>query len=150
MEAVLDTAFPLAYRDQVLKFLFPLFPAPTSEAKSPHVYSLTRILVTLNSPEMTINFLNTLVPGQKLLAYQFAFDLVEGGSQDYLEAIRKGLPEGNEVCKIDSASACSNPHALSRSLNPYTISCARFSLVKSRSSCILNSSSATTRLTCSS
>ncbi|KAJ8482928.1 hypothetical protein ONZ51_g5045 [Trametes cubensis] len=99
MEAVLDTAFPLAYRDQVLKFLFPLFPAPTSEAKSPHVYSLTRILVTLNSPEMTINFLNTLVPEQKLLAYQFAFDLVEGGSQDYLEAIRKGLPEGNEESK---------------------------------------------------
>ncbi|KAI0361309.1 26S proteasome regulatory complex non-ATPase subcomplex Rpn2/Psmd1 subunit [Trametes cingulata] len=99
MEAVLDTAFPLAYRDQVLKFLFPLFPAPTSDAKSPHVYSLTRILVTLNSPEMTINFLTSLVPGQKLLAYQFAFDLVEGGGQDFLEAIRKDLPEGNEESK---------------------------------------------------
>ncbi|KAI0639693.1 26S proteasome regulatory complex non-ATPase subcomplex Rpn2/Psmd1 subunit [Trametes polyzona] len=99
MEAVLDTAFPLAYRDQVLKFLFPLFPAPTSDAKSPHVYSLTRILVTLNSPEMTVNFLNSLVPGQKLLAYQFAFDLVEGGGQDFLEAIRKDLPEGNEESK---------------------------------------------------
>ncbi|KAI0375292.1 26S proteasome regulatory complex non-ATPase subcomplex Rpn2/Psmd1 subunit [Pilatotrama ljubarskyi] len=99
MEAVLDTAFPLAYRDQVLKFLFPLFPAPTGDAKSPHVYSLTRILVTLNSPEMTINFLSSLVPGQKLLAYQFAFDLVEGGGQDFLEAIRKDLPEGNEESK---------------------------------------------------
>lgn len=97
MEAVLDTAFPLAYRDQVLKFLFPLFPAPTSDAKSQHVYSLTRILVTLNSPDMTISFLNSLVPSQKLLAYQFAFDLVEGGGQDFLEAVRKELPEGNEV-----------------------------------------------------
>ncbi|KAI8980724.1 26S proteasome regulatory complex non-ATPase subcomplex Rpn2/Psmd1 subunit [Trametes punicea] len=99
MEAVLDTAFPLAYREQVLKFLFPLFPAPTSDAKSPHVYSLTRILVTLNSPEMTVKFLSSLVPGQKLLAYQFAFDLVEGGGQDFLEAIRKDLPEGNEESK---------------------------------------------------
>ncbi|KAI0673424.1 26S proteasome regulatory complex non-ATPase subcomplex Rpn2/Psmd1 subunit [Trametes maxima] len=99
MEAVLDTAFPLAYRDQVLKFVFPLFPAPTSDAKSPHVYSLTRILVTLNSPEMTVSFLNSLVPRQKLLAYQFAFDLVEGGGQDFLEAIRKDLPEGNEESK---------------------------------------------------
>ena len=97
MEAVLDTAFPLAYRDQVLKFLFPLFPAPTGDAKSAHVYALTRILVTLNSPEMTIGFLNSLVPRQKLLAYQFAFDLVEGGGQDFLEAVRNDLPEGTEV-----------------------------------------------------
>ncbi|KAI0721359.1 26S proteasome regulatory complex non-ATPase subcomplex Rpn2/Psmd1 subunit [Cerioporus squamosus] len=99
MEAVLDTAFPLAYRDQVLKFLFPLFPAPSGDAKSTHVYALTRILVTLNSPEMTINFLNSLVPRQKLLAYQFAFDLVEGGGQDFREAIRKDLPEGTEETK---------------------------------------------------
>lgn len=97
MEAVLDTAFPLAFRDQVLKFLFPLFPAPTSDSKSAHVYALTRILVTLNSPEMTINFLNSLVPNQRLLAYQFAFDLVEGGGQDFLEIIRKDLPEGSSV-----------------------------------------------------
>ena len=97
MEAVLDTAFPLVFRDQVLKFLFPLFPAPAGDAKSAHVYALTRILVTLNSPEMTINFLNSLVPRQKLLAYQFAFDLVEGGGQDFLEAVRRDLPEGNEV-----------------------------------------------------
>jgi len=34
------------------------------------------------------------VPAQKLLAYQFAFDLVEGGSQDFLEGIRNELPEG--------------------------------------------------------
>lgn len=97
MEAVLDTAFPLAYRDQVLKFIFPLFPAPTGDAKSAHVYALTRILVTLNSPEMTINFLTSLVPKQKLLAYQFAFDLVEGGGQDFLVAVKKELPEGDNV-----------------------------------------------------
>ncbi|KAH9944140.1 D-isomer specific 2-hydroxyacid dehydrogenase [Epithele typhae] len=99
MEAVLDTAFPLAYRDQVLKFLFPLFPAPTGDAKTAHVYALTRILVTLNSPEMTINFFTSLVPAQKLLAYQFAFDLVEGGGQDFLEVVRKDLPEGDEATK---------------------------------------------------
>ncbi|KAI1793844.1 26S proteasome regulatory complex non-ATPase subcomplex Rpn2/Psmd1 subunit [Ganoderma leucocontextum] len=99
MEAVLDTAFPLAYRDQVLKFLFPLFPAPTGEAKSTHVYALTRILVTLNSPEMTISFVTSLVPKQKLLAYQFAFDLVEGGGQDFLEAVRKDIPDGDNETK---------------------------------------------------
>ncbi|OBZ79605.1 26S proteasome non-ATPase regulatory subunit 1 [Grifola frondosa] len=99
MEAVLDTTFPLSYRDQVLKFLLPLFPAPTSENKSPHVSSLTRILVTLSSPALTVPFLTSLVPKEKLLAYQFAFDLVEGGAQDFLESIRKELPEGEGETK---------------------------------------------------
>ncbi|KAH9947935.1 D-isomer specific 2-hydroxyacid dehydrogenase [Amylocystis lapponica] len=99
MEAVLDTAFPLAYRDQVLKFLLPLFPPPTSESKSPHVYALTRLLVTLSSAELTVPLLTSLVPKEQLLAYQFAFDLVEGGAQDFLEAVRKELPEGQGEIK---------------------------------------------------
>lgn len=105
MDAVLDTAFPLAYRDQVLKFLLPLFPPPTSDTKSPHVYSLTRLLVTLSSPELTVPLLTSLVPKENLLAYQIAFDLVEGGAQDFLESVRKELPEGEGVsfpfCRVD-------------------------------------------------
>jgi 26S proteasome regulatory subunit N2 len=92
MEAVTDTGFSLSYRDQVLKFLFPLFPPP--EPRSPHIHALTRLLVTLSSPSITVPLLTSLVPSQKLLAYQFAFDLVEGGSQDFLEGIRNELPEG--------------------------------------------------------
>ncbi|OSX67352.1 hypothetical protein POSPLADRAFT_1042584 [Postia placenta MAD-698-R-SB12] len=99
MDAVLDTGFPLVYRDQVLRFLLPLFPPPTSETKSPHVHSITRLLVTLSAPELTIPLLTSLVPKDSLLAYQIAFDLVEGGSQDYLEAIRKDLPEGQSETK---------------------------------------------------
>ena len=95
MDAVTDTGFSLSYRDQVLKFLFPLFPPP--EVKSPHIHALTRLLVTLSSPSLTVPLLASLVPTQKLLAYQFAFDLVEGGSQDFLDGIRNELPEGEEV-----------------------------------------------------
>ncbi|EPT04013.1 26S proteasome regulatory complex non-ATPase subcomplex Rpn2/Psmd1 subunit [Fomitopsis schrenkii] len=95
MDAVLDTAFPLAYRDQVLRFILPLFPPLSSETKSPHVYSVTRLLVTLSSAELTVPLLQSLVPKDSLLAYQMAFDLVEGGAQDYLESIRKELPEGD-------------------------------------------------------
>jgi 26S proteasome regulatory subunit N2 len=39
----------------------------------------------------------SLVPREKLLAYQFAFDLVEGGARDFLESVRTELPEGDEV-----------------------------------------------------
>jgi 26S proteasome regulatory subunit N2 len=100
MEGVLDTGFSLSYRDQVLHFLLPLFPQPSTANKSPHVHSLTRLLVTLSSPSLTVSLLNSLVPKEILLAYQFAFDLVEGGAQDYLENVRSELPEGEGVCFV--------------------------------------------------
>lgn len=99
MEGVLNTGFSLSYRDHVLRFLFPLFPQPTAGDGSPHVHALTRLLVTLGDPSLTISFLTSLVTREQLLAYQFAFDLVEGGSQDFLETLREDLPEGDEKTK---------------------------------------------------
>lgn len=112
MEAVLDTGFPLSYRDQVLNFLFPLFPQPKAGDGSPHVHALTRLLVTLSSPSLTVPLLTSLVPKEKLLAYQFAFDLVAGGAQDFLESVRSELPEGDAVSAILS-------HFLSTFLNTH-------------------------------
>lgn len=95
MEAVLDTNFSLSYRDEVLYFLYHLF--PPLESKSSHVHALTRLLVTLSSVALTVPLLVSLVPKEKLLAYQLAFDLVEGGAQDFLEGVRNDLPEGEGV-----------------------------------------------------
>jgi 26S proteasome regulatory subunit N2 len=97
MEAALDTGFSLSYRDHVLRFLFPLFPHLTTGEGSEHVYALRRLLVTLSDVSLTVPLLSSLVEKEKLLAYQLAFDLVEGGSQDFLESIRTELPEGDEV-----------------------------------------------------
>ncbi|KAH8120111.1 26S proteasome regulatory complex, non-ATPase subcomplex, Rpn2/Psmd1 subunit [Phellopilus nigrolimitatus] len=97
MDSVLDTNFSLSYRDQVLNFLLPMF--PPLESKGPHVYAVTRLLVTLSDPALTVPMLTGLVPREKLLAYQLAFDLVEGGGQDFLEAIRIELPEGDSNTK---------------------------------------------------
>lgn len=97
MEAALDTGFSLSYRDHVLRFLFPLFPQLTTEEGSAHVHALTRLLVALSDVSLTVPLLSSLVEKDKLLAYQLAFDLVEGGSQDYLENIRNELPEGDLV-----------------------------------------------------
>ena len=108
MDAVLDTGFSLLYRNEVLKFLLPLFRLPSSKDRSTHVHSVTRLLVSLGSPDLTIPFLKSFVPGDKLLAYQLAFDLVEGGAQDFLESIRKDLPEGDEV-SISSLHVLSHP-----------------------------------------
>lgn len=95
MDAVLDTNLSLSYRTRVLKFLLPLFPA--LESRSPHVHAVTRLLVTLSDAALTVPLVAALVPKEQLLAYQLAFDLVEGGSQDFLEAVRNDLPEGDTV-----------------------------------------------------
>ena len=97
MEAVVDTNFSLSYRNQVLHFLLPLF--PRLEARSTHIHSVTRLLVTLSDAAETVKFLLALVPKEFLLAYQLAFDLVEGGSQDFLETIRTELPQGDDNTK---------------------------------------------------
>ena len=96
MEVALDTGFPLSYRDQVLKFLSPLFPLP-SQTNSLHMPALARLHVTLNNPSTTTALLTSLAQKDKLVAYQFAFDLVEGGARDFLEAVRKQLPQGKDV-----------------------------------------------------
>ena len=100
MEAVLDTGFSLSYRDQVLHKILPLFPSPSTQSKSPHVHALTRLLVTLSDPSITVPLLTSLVPHEKLLAYRLAFDLVEGGAQDFLEAVCSERPEGDDVSGI--------------------------------------------------
>ncbi|KAG2044951.1 26S proteasome regulatory complex non-ATPase subcomplex Rpn2/Psmd1 subunit [Suillus americanus] len=96
MEAVLDTGFSLSYRDQVLNFLLPLFPPPTSLSKSPHIHALARLLVTLNRPSLVVPLLTSLIPKDRLLAYQFAFDLVEGGAREFLQGVKADLPMGKE------------------------------------------------------
>ncbi|TFY80665.1 hypothetical protein EWM64_g3340 [Hericium alpestre] len=99
MEAVLDTNFSLSYRDEVLNFLYNLFPSLTDDSNAPHIHSLTRLLVTISSPSLTVPLLKSLLPKQKVLAYQLAFDLVEGGSQEFLDTVRNELPEGDEETK---------------------------------------------------
>lgn len=98
MDSVLDMNFSLSYRDEVLNFLLPLF--PPLESRASHVYAVTRLLVTLSEPSLTVPMLTKLVPTEKLLAFQLAFDLVEGGGQDFLEAVRTELPGGDAVSII--------------------------------------------------
>lgn len=91
MEVGMDNNFSLSYRDQVLNFLCPLFPPLTGDTSSPHILTITRILVTLSNPLLVTPLFTVLVPGQKPFAYQLAFDLKEGGAQDFLEKHTEGL-----------------------------------------------------------
>ncbi|KIY63518.1 26S proteasome regulatory complex, non-ATPase subcomplex, Rpn2/Psmd1 subunit [Cylindrobasidium torrendii FP15055 ss-10] len=99
MEAVVDTGFSLIYRDQVLRFVFPLLPKINTKDGAAHLHTITRILITLSDSSLTTPLLTSLVPQNILLAYQLAFDLVEGGARDYLDTIRSELPEGDSNSK---------------------------------------------------
>lgn len=106
MDSVLDTNFSLSYRDEVLRFLLPLF--PPLKAQATYINAVTCLLVTLGDPSLAIPLLTSLVQTENLLAYQLAFDLVEGGAQDFLEAIRLELPEGDSVRKLCSFRSIAN------------------------------------------
>ncbi|KIY50568.1 26S proteasome subunit RPN2a [Fistulina hepatica ATCC 64428] len=109
MSAVTNTAFSLSYRDRVLNYLFTLYPRPGSSSSYPHVHALTRLLVTLANPSLTVNFLSSLIPDTSngapssstavKLAYQFAFDLVQSGAPDFLSSVLRQLPEGTADTK---------------------------------------------------
>lgn len=64
------------------------------------MHSLTRLHVTLSLPSVTAPFLTSLIEQglsgkseQLSIAYQVAFDLVEGGTQEFLEALCSSFPE---------------------------------------------------------
>ncbi|KAI5984975.1 hypothetical protein EDC04DRAFT_3002415 [Pisolithus marmoratus] len=54
--------------------------------------------VTLNNPSITISLLSSLVP-KEIVAYQFAFDLVEGRARDFFEGVWEDLPQGKDDTK---------------------------------------------------
>lgn len=92
MDAVFETSFTLSYRYAVLKFLLPLF--PPLDFNSTHIHAVTRILVTLSQPSLTVPYLTNLVPDKLLLAYQVAYDLFESGVQEFLQTVMQSLPDG--------------------------------------------------------
>jgi len=98
MDAVSETSFTLSYRLAVLRFLLPLF--PPLELHSSHIHAVTRILVTLSSPQITVAYLRALVPDKLILAYQVAYDLFESGVQEFLQTVMQQLPEEYDSLKM--------------------------------------------------
>jgi len=45
------------------------------DSGSTHIHALARLLVTLNKPSLIVPLLTSLIPKDRLLAYQFASDL---------------------------------------------------------------------------
>lgn len=98
MDAVSETSFTLSYRLAVLRFLLPLF--PPLDSHSSHIHAVTRILVTLSSPQITVAYLKALVPDKLILAYQVAYDLFESGVQEFLQTVMQQLPEEYDSLKM--------------------------------------------------
>lgn len=98
MDAVLDVGFNLATRNRVLHHLCPLFPLPKPGAQ--YTLALTRLHVALETPAVTTPLFQKLIGSgdktNRLLAYQLAFDLVEGSTQDFLRIVFNSLPSSED------------------------------------------------------
>lgn len=69
IDSVTDKNSFSSYRNEVLQFVLPLFPALV-EAKAPHVNGVTRLLIMLGDASLALPFLTTLVQKETLLVYQ--------------------------------------------------------------------------------
>ncbi|KZS89549.1 hypothetical protein SISNIDRAFT_526918 [Sistotremastrum niveocremeum HHB9708] len=89
-EQILDTRFKLlSYRTEVLHFLFPLFPLPTSH--SSHIHTIIRLLVSLSDVPVTVGLFSAWIPKERLLAF------LKGRTQDFLQGLRETLPAGERA-----------------------------------------------------
>ncbi|KAG1739675.1 hypothetical protein EDB19DRAFT_1978068 [Suillus lakei] len=74
----------------------PLHPVPVHRSQSFNSECEVIDAVTLNQPSLVIPLVTSLIPKERLLAYQFVFDLVGGGALEFLQGVKAGLPEGKE------------------------------------------------------
>jgi 26S proteasome regulatory subunit N2 len=78
MEGAIDTGFPLLYRNQVLRFLLPLFPQPLAAGEgAAYANSIIHLLVTQRPLDKPFSHRKRGVTGISI-----CFRSVEGGSQD--------------------------------------------------------------------
>ncbi|KZO96227.1 putative RPN2-26S proteasome regulatory subunit [Calocera viscosa TUFC12733] len=84
------------FREKVLRYLLGLFPSlPT-----PDYFSTTRILLLLNDAALASSFLKDLseskLEEKQLVALQMAFDLVDSGTQEFLDLVKSQIPGPSE------------------------------------------------------
>lgn len=71
------------FRNKVLNSLVPIIRA----LPQPDYFAIAKIIVQLNDADLAIDLFKDLIPRDKLVAYQVAFDLVASASQQLLETV---------------------------------------------------------------
>ncbi|KAI1647015.1 26S proteasome regulatory complex, non-ATPase subcomplex, Rpn2/Psmd1 subunit [Daldinia loculata] len=92
----MDVVQERAFRDDILQLILDIL--TSGRAKDPDYFSIAKCIVYLNKDEQARTVIQHLVKSETIeataIAYQFAFDLYDNGTQEFLGKVISGLPKG--------------------------------------------------------
>ena len=108
----LDIVQERAFRDDILQLVLDIL--TSGRAKDPDYFSIAKCIVYLNKHEQAETVINHLMkedtPHSIAIVYQFAFDLYDNGTQEFLAKVIATLPFGDtEFSKTDSDATILEP-----------------------------------------
>ncbi|KAI0002359.1 26S proteasome regulatory complex, non-ATPase subcomplex, Rpn2/Psmd1 subunit [Xylariaceae sp. FL0662B] len=90
----MDVVQERAFRDEILQLVLDIL--TSGGAKDPDYFSIAKCIVYLNKDEQARAVIQHLVKAETVeataIAYQFAFDLYDNGTQEFLGKVISGLP----------------------------------------------------------
>ncbi|KAI4862690.1 26S proteasome regulatory complex, non-ATPase subcomplex, Rpn2/Psmd1 subunit [Hypoxylon rubiginosum] len=93
----MDVVQERAFRDDILQLILDIL--TSGRAKEPDYFSIAKCIVYLNKDEQARTVVEHLVKAETVeataIAYQFAFDLYDNGTQEFLGRVISGLPKGD-------------------------------------------------------
>ncbi|KAI1764684.1 26S proteasome regulatory complex, non-ATPase subcomplex, Rpn2/Psmd1 subunit [Hypoxylon sp. FL1150] len=93
----MDVVQERAFRDDILQLILDIL--TSGRAKDPDYFSIAKCIVYLNKDEQARTVIEHLVKSETVeataIAYQFAFDLYDNGTQEFLGKVISGLPKGD-------------------------------------------------------
>ncbi|KAI2622340.1 26S proteasome regulatory complex, non-ATPase subcomplex, Rpn2/Psmd1 subunit [Hypoxylon sp. NC1633] len=91
----MDVVQERAFRDDILQLILDIL--TSGRAKDPDYFSIAKCIVYLNKDEQARTVIQHLVKTESVeataIAYQFAFDLYDNGTQEFLGKVISGLPQ---------------------------------------------------------
>ncbi|KAI5857404.1 26S proteasome regulatory complex, non-ATPase subcomplex, Rpn2/Psmd1 subunit [Durotheca rogersii] len=101
----MDVVQERAFRDDILQLVLDIL--TSGRAKDPDYFSIAKCIVYLNKNEQARTVIQHLVKAETVeataIAYQFAFDLYDNGTQEFLGKVTSGLPKVNPPVEKNDA-----------------------------------------------
>ncbi|KAI1848105.1 hypothetical protein JX265_013860 [Neoarthrinium moseri] len=106
----MDVVQERAFRDEILELVLDIL--SSNKVKEPDYFSIAKCIVYLNKDEHARDVIQKLVqsgePSSVAVAYQFAFDLYDNGTQEFLAKVMAHLPSGSPAASREGAAAQGN------------------------------------------
>ncbi|KAI2604093.1 26S proteasome regulatory complex, non-ATPase subcomplex, Rpn2/Psmd1 subunit [Hypoxylon fragiforme] len=95
----MDVVQERAFRDDILQLILDIL--TSGRARDPDYFSIAKCIVYLNKDDQARTVIERLVKTDSVeataIAYQFAFDLYDNGTQEFLGKVISGLPNGDSL-----------------------------------------------------